>query len=315
MTEREASVVTDPPRFLVVTPCRDEEDHLEAMISTMVAQTVRPTVWMIVDDGSSDRTPEILAEASSRHDFIRVHRREDRGRRKVGPGVIEAFYAGVEAAGGLDSFEYVCKLDADLELPPRYFELVIEEMRREPLLGNYSGKVQIRLPDGTLIDERTGDENANGQAKFYRVACFKEIGGFVREVGWDGIDGHMCRLHGWMARSEDRPELRMVHRRLMGSSEVGIWTGRKRWGWGKYFMGSSPVYVLAVSVYRMFERPFVIGGLGILYGYVKSWVMRKPRIEDKAFIRHLRRYEMESLLHGKRRTMQKYHNRIRSGAA
>ncbi len=301
-----------PPRFVVVTPCRDEEDHLPATIRTMVEQTVRPTLWVIVDDGSTDRTPEILEEATAAHDFIRVVRRDDRGRRRVGPGVIEAFYAGLDAAGGPDAWDYLCKLDADLELPPRYFETVIAEMQKDPLLGNYSGKVQIRLPDGTLVDERTGDENANGQAKFYRSACFREIGGFVREVSWDGIDGHMCRMHGWIAKSADRPEIKMIHRRLMGSSEVGIWTGRKRWGYGKYFMGSAPYFVLAVSLYRMLERPFVVGGLGILVGYLEAWVARRPRFGDRSFRAYLRRFELMALMRGKRRATSWFNDAVRA---
>lgn len=304
---------TASPRFVIVTPCRDEEDHIEATIGTMVAQTVRPTLWIVVDDGSTDRTPEILAEAAVAHEFIRVVRRDDRGRRKVGPGVIEAFYAGLESAGDLDRFDFVGKFDADLELPPRYFEHVIEAMRDEPLLGNFSGKVQIRLPDGSVVDERMGDENAIGAAKFYRVPCFRQIGGFVREVSWDGIDGHMCRLHGWIAKSTDRPELKIVHRRLMGSSEGGIWTGRKRWGRGKYFMGSSLLYVLGVAGYRVFERPFIIGGIGILTGYLHAMLSGGKRIEDAAFRRHLRRYEFRSLIRGKRRTMELYNARIRAG--
>jgi len=302
----------DAPSFVVVTPCRDEEDHLEANIRTMLAQTVRPTRWVIVDDGSTDRTPQILDEAARQHDFIRIVRRDDRGRRRVGPGVIEAFYVGLEAAGDLDQYEYLCKLDADLELPSRYFESVIREMQEDPRLGNFSGKVSIRLPDNTTVLERMGNENAIGAAKFYRTKCFRQIGGFVREVSWDGIDGHMCRMHGWIARSEDRPELRLVHRRLMGSSEVGIWTGRKRWGYGKYYMGSAPYFVLSVAAYRMLERPFVVGGLGILWGYLQAWISRKPRFDDRQFRAHLRRYELQSLIRGKRRTADLYHDRIRS---
>jgi glycosyltransferase involved in cell wall biosynthesis len=301
-----------PPRFVVVTPCRDEEDHLPATIRTMVEQTVRPTLWVIVDDGSTDRTPQILAEATAAHDFIRVVRRDDRGRRRVGPGVIEAFYAGLDAAGGPDAWDYLCKLDADLELPPRYFETVIAEMRREPRLGNYSGKVYLRLDDGSTVAERMGDENAIGAAKFYRAECFREIGGFVREVCWDGIDGHTCRMLGWIARSEDRPELRIIHRRLMGSSEIGIWAGRRRWGYGKYFMGSAPYFVLVVAIYRMAERPFLIGGLGILWGYLAAMLARKPRYDNPEFRRHLRRYELSSLVRGKGRTAAAYHDRIRA---
>jgi len=305
------SKARDVPRFVVITPCRDEEDHLEALLHTVVEQTFRPTVWVIVDDGSTDRTPEILRAASRRHPFIRVHRRVDRGCRKVGPGVVKAFYAGLGIVDELQSFDYLCKLDADLELPPRYFELLCETMASEPRLGNLSGKVAIRQEDGTLITERMGDENAIGAAKFYRTACFRDIGGFVHQVSWDGIDGHLCRLRGWIARSEDREGLRIVHRRRMGSSEVDVWTGRKRGGYGKYYMGSAPYYMLAVAAYRIFERPFVLGGIGILAGYFQAWLWRKARFKCREFRKHLRRYELMSLLRGKRATAARYHSKIK----
>jgi glycosyltransferase involved in cell wall biosynthesis len=291
-----------PPRFAVVTPCRNEETHIEATIQTIATQTVRPDLWVIVDDGSSDRTPALLEAAARAYPYIKVVRRPDRGMRKVGSGVVDAFYSGLEQVN-LDEFQFICKLDADLELPPRYFERVLEEMTTHPRLGNFSGKVYLRLEDGRLVAERMGDENAVGAAKFYRVSCFRDIGGFVREVGWDGIDGHMCRLKGWNARSLDEEELRIVHRRMMGSSEVNVWHGRKRWGRTKWFQGSALYYVAAVALYRAVERPFVVGAAGILWGYLEAMLTGMPRFEHPGFRREIRRFERKALLFGKARAM------------
>ncbi|MHC4472416.1 MAG: glycosyltransferase family 2 protein [Planctomycetota bacterium] len=301
-------------RYAIVTPCRDEEHHIGATIRTVMAQTVPPTRWVIVDDGSTDGTPGVLADAAERHPAIEIVTRGDRGGRAVGGGVVGAFYAGLEGLD-LDEYDYIAKLDADLELPERYFEHVIEELEAEPRLGNMSGKVYLRLEDGTLVPERMGDENAIGAAKFYRVACFEQIGGFVKNAGWDGIDGHMCRMKGWVARSEDRPELRIIHRRLMGSSQVSVWHGRLRWGGGKWFMGSALYYVLAVSFYRIFERPFFIGGLAILFGYLGAMIRRAPRLETPGFRPFLRRFELVSLLRGKNGAIARYNRRILSDAA
>lgn len=292
-------------RYVVISPCRDEQDHFEANLRAMLAQTVRPTRWVIVDDGSSDRTPEMLAAAVAENDWIQVVRREDRGRRKVGSGVIDAFNAGL-ATVDLDAFDYLCKFDIDIEIPPRYFERVLEEMERNPRLGTFSGKTWLVLPDGRKVLERQGDENSIGPAKFYRVACYREIGGFAPQAGWDGIDGHMCRLKGWAARSTDEPELEVIHRRLMGSSEVGIWHGRKRWGRLKWYMGSAPYYVAAVSLYRMMERPFVVGGLGIAVGYLGSFVRRDEQFGDEAFRKYVRRFERTALLRGKSTAIKRF---------
>lgn len=297
-------------RYVIITPCRNEARFIRATLETVAAQTVPPALWVVVDDGSTDETPDILDAYARKLDFLRVVRIEDRGFRSVGPGVVHAFYRGL-AEVDLDDFDYLCKLDADLELPPAYFESIIKHMEREPLLGNMSGKTYIRLPDGRLVSERLGDENAIGAAKFYRTSCFRDIGGFVREVSWDGIDGHMCRMKGWIAMSSDDPDLRIVHLRQMGSSQVGLWQGRKRWGRGKWFMGSAWYYVLAVAAFRSFERPFVLGGLGILAGYFGAMLTRRPRFDAPGFRRHLRRYELASLLYGKRGAMRRFHERLR----
>jgi len=301
-------------QYVIVSPCRDEQQYMRQTLDGVIAQTLRPAVWVIVDDGSTDGSPGILAEYAARNPFIKVVRREDRGKRAVGPGVIEAFYAGLDTVN-LEDFEYLCKLDLDLELPPAYFERAVEQMEADPDLANFSGKPYLREKDGRLVSERLGDENAVGQIKLYRTAAFRDIGGFVRQVSWDGIDGHMCRMKGWVARSDDRPDLRFIHLRQMGSSQQSLWVGRLRWGFGKYFMGSAWYYVAAVALYRMLEKPYVIGGWGIFWGYLRALFAGVPRFDNREFRRFLRRYELASLVFGKRRAADRYHRRIRESSA
>jgi len=289
-----------PPgrRYVLITPCRDEGAFARRTLDSVTAQSVRPALWVIVDDGSSDATPAILAEYAARFDFIRIVRREDRGRRSVGPGVVDAFYAGVETVD-LTRFDYLCKLDLDLELPKRYFELLMQRMEAEPRLGTCSGKPYYPRSDGRLTSEDCGDETSVGMTKFYRVECFRQVGGFVHEVMWDGIDCHRCRLLGWIARSWDDPELRFVHLRPMGSSENGILTGRLRSGRGQYFMGTGFAYITASALYRAMRPPLVIGGLAMWWGYVASLIRRAPRYDEPEFRRFLRSYQWDCLLHGK----------------
>jgi UDP-N-acetylglucosamine transferase subunit ALG13/glycosyltransferase involved in cell wall biosynthesis len=296
-------------RYLIITPCRDEADYLQKTIDSVASQTVLPARWVVVDDGSTDETPQILARAAETLPFLTVVRREDRGRRAVGPGVVDAFYAGLESVD-LDDYDFVCKLDGDLEFQPRYFERLMEIMDQDPVLGNVSGKLYLQYGD-RLVEERLRDDNAIGPSKFYRVECFKQIGGFVRQVSWDGIDAHTCRLNGWIPAARDEEELRVIHLRRMGSSEISFWEGRKRWGRGKYFMGSRMYYVLALTFYRMFERPFVVSGIGIIVGYLQAAMAKERRYENPDYLRFCRRYELESLLLGRARTTRKYDNRIR----
>ncbi len=280
-------------RLLIISPVRNEAAYLQRTIDTVVAQTVRPTAWMIVDDGSSDATAEIAARAAMEHEWIRVLRRPDRGVRKVGGGVIEAFDDGLSRFK-LDDFEYVCKLDGDLELPPRYFELLFERFAADPRLGTASGKCWLVTAHGLEL-ERTNDEFSLGAAKLYRVACFRAIGGFIREVMWDGVDCHRCRMLGWTAASFDDPEIRIRHLRRMGSSYKSIYRGRLRWGYGQYFMGTQPLYILAIAAYRLFDKPMIIGGLLIGIGYFGSLLQGRPRHDDPEFRRHLSTWQLTKL--------------------
>ncbi len=196
----------------------------------------------------------------------KLSRATNRGHRSVGPGVIEAFYAGLEMVD-LRDYQYLCKLDLDLVMPPRYFEKMIERMDDNLRLGTCSGKAYFRVKNsGMLAPEECSDESSIGAAKFYRVSCFQQIGGFVRQVMWDGIDSHRCRLLGWISFSWDEEEVRFIHLRPMGSSEKGVLTGRMRHGFGQYYMGTRLVYILASTLYRLNKRPYIYWGLGDVLG-------------------------------------------------
>lgn len=268
-------------------------------LESVAAQSVPPALWVIVDDGSTDETPAILESFRSRMPYLRVVRRENRGARSVGPGVIEAFYAGLATVDPVE-FDYLCKLDLDLDLPPRYFEVLMQRMEANPRLGTTSGKPYFVAPGSSrLVPEVCGDEMSVGMTKFYRVRCFREIGGFVRQVMWDGIDCHRCRMLGWIAESVDEEALRFTHLRPMGSSQKGIWTGRIRSGYGQYFMGTAPIYLLASALFRLPKHPVVIGSIAMIWGYVSSALRGVPRYDDPEFRRFLRSFQYACLLHGK----------------
>src|SRR5260370_1125019 len=149
----------------------------------------------------------------------------------------------------------------------------MERNESNPSVWTTSGKPWFFHPQrGTLVPEVCGDEMSVGMTKFYRVACFKETGGFVRQVMWDGIDCHRCRMLGWIAESRDLKPIRFVHLRPQGASQKGICTGRLRAGFGQYFMGTSPLYYLAVAFYRLPAHPAVVGSVAMVWGYLRSWL-------------------------------------------
>lgn len=286
-------------KCLIISPCRDEAEFMCRTLDSVIAQTVKPALWVIVDDGSTDETPGILDEYAGKHDFIKVVHRKNRGCRRVGPGVIEAFYSGYEKIKP-DEFDYICKLDLDLELPPRYFEILFQRFEDNPRIGTCSGKPYfLDKQSGKLVSEKCGDENSVGMTKLYRKKCFDQIGGFVRQVMWDAIDGHRCRMLGWIACSWDEPDLRFVHLRPMGSSHKGMLTGRMRHGFGQYFMGTGLMYMTASAIYRMTRPPFIFGGLAMWWGYIQSMRHQKERLNDLTFRKFLRSYQWSCLLRGK----------------
>jgi len=286
-------------RYAIITPCRDEADFARRTLESITKQTVPPALWVIVDDGSTDATPAILKEFADQFPYIKIIRREDRGKRSVGPGVIDAFYVGYETINPND-FDYVCKLDLDLDIPPRYFETLMEKMEANPRLGTCSGKPYYHDKTGKLVSEGCGNETSIGASKFYRRKCFQQIGGFVRQVMWDGIDCHRCRMLGWIACSWDEPDIRFIHLRPMGSSHHGILHGRARHGFGQYFMGTSLPYMTASAVFRMTHPPYILGGAAMWWGFVKAMLKKDRRYDDLEFRTFLRRYQWACLFRGKR---------------
>jgi poly-beta-1,6-N-acetyl-D-glucosamine synthase len=327
---RIAGLMARSRRYCLITPCRDEARFARRTLEAVTSQTIPPALWVIVDDGSKDETPAILDDYAARFPYIRVIRRPDRGERVLGSGVIDAFYAGYNASINPDDFDYLCKFDLDLDIPPDYFEQIIIRMEKNPRLGTCSGKpyfhrdaIRSNSSDGRslertqfplttragYISEKCGDENSVGMIKFYRTLCFKQIGGFVRYLMWDGIDGHRCRMLGWIAESWDDPELRFEHLRPMGTSHKSWWTGRYRHGVGQYYMGTAIPYMIASSIFRMTRPPAIIGGVAMLWGYFKSMLTRAPRYDDPRFRNFLRRYQYACLLLGKKRATRLFDTR------
>lgn len=281
----------------IVSPVRNEEEFICRTLDSMESQTVKPDQWIIVDDGSTDRTFELAQAYASRNSWITVLRKPDRGERAVGPGVVEAFNVGMQLVS--EDAKFICKMDGDIEFGPDYFECLLKKFHEDPHLGAASGKPFLRI-GGKLIPEKTSDEMVAGQINFYRIECFRQIGGFVREVHWDAIAFHRARMEGWRTRSFWDETMRFVHLRLMGSSHNGVLHGRRRWGRGQYFIGTHPLYLCAIAIYRAFERPFVVGGLSIFIGYVAAAVSKHRRYDFPGFRESLHAWQMERLGIGRR---------------
>lgn len=279
--------------IVVISPVRDETRTLELTINSMLAQSCRPQEWVIVDDGSSDDTPEIIQRYAAEYDFIHLEHNENRGFRQLGSGVIRAFDYGRTKIRNPD-WQYIVKLDGDLSFGPRYLEIMLAEFEKQPRLAATSGKV-FRPEGDKLVEEYHIDDMVVGQFKLYRREAFEEIGGFPQTILWDGIDMHRCRMKGWITRSFHHPEAQVYHHRLMGSSDKSVYHGRVRLGKGIWFMGYHPLYAIASGLFRMHEKPYVIGGLIIIASYFWALLKREPRFDDLEFRQELQRWQLERL--------------------
>lgn len=291
--------MADAPVYVVVSPCRDEADYMEITLQSMVGQTWRPTQWIIVDDGSSDATPDILRKYQSEYPWIKIVTRDNRGHRAVGPGVVDAFWAG-HAEIDLEEYDYIVKLDLDLDIPRTYFETILGRMNDDPRLGTSSGLPYVPVAGSDPIPEGAQWDVSAGMTKIYRRVCFEQIGGIRRGVMWDGIDCHLARMNGWKVIAfDDCDAVRFLHLRAMGSSQKSIWTGRQRHGAGQAFMGTSWWYMGISAAFRMLKPPYVLGGALMYWGYLKARLSGQERFEHPGFRAFLRRYHWAILTRGR----------------
>src|SRR5262249_26760728 len=203
------------PKYVVITPAPDEAAHLADTIQSMATQTVRPAEWIIVDDGSSDGTSQIVDEYATRYPWIHAVHRPNRGFRKAGGGVVEAFNDGYSALG-VAAWDYIVKLDGDLTFAEDYFERCFARFSSEPQLGIGGGEIYHDM-NGNVKLEGNPKFHVRGATKIYRRACWEAIGGLVSAPGWDTIDEVKANMLGWSTRSFT--ELHLIHHRLTGSAE------------------------------------------------------------------------------------------------
>lgn len=278
-------------KYVVVTPVRDEGQHIEETILSMVAQTMLPDEWIIVNDGSTDDTGVIIDRYAHRYPWIKTLHRENRGFRKSGGGVIETFYEGYHALVSAD-WEFIVKFDGDLSFEPDYFECVFDRFAAESLLGVGGGGI-YHLTNGCLELEKTPTFHVRGATKIYRRDCWMALGGLIPSPGWDTLDEVKANMLGW--KTCCFPELKLVHHKQTGSAD-GKWGAWVKYGMGSYISGYHPLFMLLKCLKRTFEKPVLIGGLGLLYGFVLGYFKGIPQVDDRALISYLRRQQMNRIL-------------------
>jgi biofilm PGA synthesis N-glycosyltransferase PgaC len=277
-------------RYVVITPVRDEEEFVGATIESVSRQTVRPTEWVIVNDGSSDGTGEIIDRYAAQFPWIHAVHRSNRGFRKSGGGVVEAFYDGYRALQS-DDWDFVVKLDGDLTFSADYFEKCFAYFHSEPQLGIGGGEIYHDMA-GNMTLEANPKFHVRGATKIYRRACWEAIGGLWVAPGWDTIDEVKANMLGWATRSF--PDLPLHHHRLTGTAD-GLVRDRIKHGVACYVSGYHPLFVGAKCVYRLFQKPYFVGSAAIWYGFVKGFITKVPQVNDARMIAYLRGQQLRRL--------------------
>jgi glycosyltransferase involved in cell wall biosynthesis len=280
-------------RYVVVTPVRNEERYLSCIIASMVAQTVLPVQWVIVNDGSSDGTQEIIENAARRHHWIHGVRRPDRGYRKWGAGIIEAFYEGYRALECTD-WDYMSKLDGDLSFEPDYFERMFGKFADDPKLGIAGGVLYHNDGDRRILETHP-QFHVRGGVKIYRRQCWEDIEGLWVGPGSDTVDEVKANMLGWTTRSFF--DVHMTHHRYTGAS-WGRWGGLVKDGKIDYVSGYHPLFLIAKATVRLLRKPYLLNSVALLYGYVSACIQREPRVDDANVIRYLRKQQLSRLFGG-----------------
>jgi poly-beta-1,6-N-acetyl-D-glucosamine synthase len=277
--------------FLVITPARNEENGIEETIRSMATQTLRPTEWVIVNDGSNDRTGAILDQYAAKLPWITVVHRPDRGCRKPGGGVIEAFYDGLKASK-IKDWQFVVKLDADLTLDPDYFERCLSEFELDPQLGVGGGAVYEVRNRTTVVDSTTAF-HVRGATKIYRRECWNALGGLLVAPGWDTLDEVKANMHGWKTRSFSH--IPILQRRPTGGQD-GAWRDYEKNGRANYICGYHPLFMTAKCISRIWRKPRVVSAVALAYGFLGAWIRQTPRVNDKELIAYIRKQQLRRML-------------------
>lgn len=287
--------------YIVITPAYNEEEYIESTIKSVICQSVLPSEWVIVDDGSSDNTAEIVKSYTPKYPFIKLVQKQDFGKRDIGhaEGLVKAneaaaFNEGFRNIYGSD-YEYIVKLDADLSFECDYFGELLNCFDRDSKLGIAGGYCYL-LKKGKMLIEKVPSDHVRGATKIYRRACFEEIGGIQETLGWDTIDELKAQMFGWTTRSF--ADNKVIHLRATGSID-GIIKGKVRHGLTAYILGYHPIFMFGRAVYNIFEAPCVIGSIAMLYGFAAGLLRSESRIVDPQLAGFIRKKQIKRMFHPK----------------
>jgi glycosyltransferase involved in cell wall biosynthesis len=284
--------MTTPLSFVIVSPARNEAQFIELTLQSVVAQKMRPMRWVIVSDGSTDATDEIVARYVSQYSWIQLVRMPERQKRDFA-GKVHAFNAGYAQVQNLH-YDVIASLDADISFDPEYFSFLIEKLQADPTLGLVGTPFQETT--GQVYDYRfVSIEHVSGACQVFRRECFQAIGGYlpIRGGSIDHIAVISARMKGWKTRTFT--EKVCLHHREMGTAQRGVLASKFKLGIKDHAVGSHPIWEVFRIVYQMTQRPRCVGGLALGSGYVSAAFRRNVRPVSQELVSFHRQEQMQRL--------------------
>jgi glycosyltransferase involved in cell wall biosynthesis len=269
--------------YAVVTPARNEAENLGRLADSLAAQTELPAVWLLVDNGSTDDTPEVAAAFAAEHPWARyLHVPGEASPTRGGP-VAQAFATGVAALD--EPVDVVVKVDADISFDPDHFERLLERLAADPSLG-IAGSTCYELEDGEWKPQHVTGNRVRGAVRAYRQQCFQDVLPLENRPGWDGIDEMRAAARGW--RSAGFTDLAFRHHRPVGRRDESRWRRLFDVGRAAHYAGYRPTYLVMRSLFKARKE---LAWLAAMAGYAAAAVRREPRCEDELARDYLRRQQ------------------------
>jgi glycosyltransferase involved in cell wall biosynthesis len=278
--------------YVLITPARNEEQFIERLIHSVADQTLLPTKWVIVNDGSTDATARIVSGYLAKHEWIELINLPSHRDRSFSAKVF-AVNAGLERVRNLD-YEVIGNLDSDVSFVPDYFEFLLKKFREDPNLG-VAGTIFQEEGYSSGKDSFEGQNHVAGGCQLFRRRCFEDIGGYVpnKAGGVDWIAVTTARMKGWKTRSFR--EKSFFHYRSLGTAERSLLAAAFSYGEKDYYLGGHPLWEVFRVAYRMTKKPFLLGGIALFSGYVFAFLRRAERPVSDDLMRFHRREQMMKL--------------------
>ena len=262
------------PSYVLITPARNEAALIEGTIRSMISQTAQPLRWVIVSDGSTDGTDEIVRRYQGGREWLVLLRMPERKTRDFAAKV-RAFDAGFAAVKDLD-FDVIGNLDADVTFAPDYMEYLVGQFAHSPSLG-VAGTHYTEGDFHSYRDSYINQNHVNGQIQLFRRQCYEDIGGYVpiEGGGIDWVAVTTARMKGWTTYSFS--ERTFEHHRKMGTAGSSELRARFHYGCKDYFLGGHPLWQVFRSTFQIAKKPYLLGGVCLFAGYAWSWLQGRKR--------------------------------------